>query len=59
VGQGEKLDKLEVFHPERVAQRILGMGDVLSLIEKTQAVYDEKKAEQNKLTAQSDPSALH
>jgi signal recognition particle subunit SRP54 len=46
VGQGEKLDKLEVFHPERVAQRILGMGDVLSLIEKTQAVYDEKKAEQ-------------
>lgn len=43
-GQGEKLDKLEVFHPERVAQRILGMGDVMSLIEKTQQVYDEKKA---------------
>jgi signal recognition particle subunit SRP54 len=43
-GQGEKLDKLEVFHPERVAQRILGMGDVMSLIEKTQQVYDEKQA---------------
>lgn len=45
-GQGEKLDKLEVFHPERVAQRILGMGDVMSLIEKTQQVYDEKQAKQ-------------
>jgi signal recognition particle subunit SRP54 len=43
-GQGEKLDKLEIFHPERVAQRILGMGDVMSLIEKTQQVYDEDKA---------------
>jgi signal recognition particle subunit SRP54 len=43
-GTGEKVDKLEVFHPERVAQRILGMGDVLSLIEKTQQVYDEKQA---------------
>lgn len=45
-GQGEKLDKLEVFHPDRVAQRILGMGDVMSLIEKTQQVYDEKQAKQ-------------
>ncbi|MBI2376355.1 MAG: signal recognition particle protein [Deltaproteobacteria bacterium] len=44
VGTGEKLDKLEAFHPARVAQRILGMGDVLSLIEKTAGVYDEKKA---------------
>ncbi|MEO1230192.1 MAG: signal recognition particle protein [Myxococcota bacterium] len=43
-GTGEKLDGLEVFHPERVAQRILGMGDVMSLIEKTQQTYDEKKA---------------
>jgi len=43
-GSGEKLDKLEVFHPERIAQRILGMGDVMSLIEKTAQVYDEKQA---------------
>ena len=45
-GMGEKLDRLEVFHPGRVSQRILGMGDVLSLIEKTQQVYDEKQAKQ-------------
>lgn len=45
-GTGEKLDGLELFHPERVAQRILGMGDMLSLIEKTQKTYDEKKAKQ-------------
>ena len=44
VGTGEKVANLEVFHPERVAQRILGMGDVMSLIEKTQQVYDEKQA---------------
>lgn len=43
-GMGEKMDALEVFHPERVAQRILGMGDVMGLIEKTQGAYDEKKA---------------
>lgn len=44
VGMGEKLDQLEPFHPERMASRILGMGDVLSLIEKAQASIDEKKA---------------
>ena len=44
VGVGEKLDDLEVFHPERMAGRILGMGDVLSLIEKAQDVQDEKAA---------------
>jgi signal recognition particle subunit SRP54 len=44
VGVGEKLDALEVFHPDRMASRILGMGDVLSLIEKAQAAIDEKKA---------------
>jgi signal recognition particle subunit SRP54 len=44
IGTGEKLDKLEQFHPERMASRILGMGDVLSLIEKAEAAYDEKKA---------------
>jgi len=43
-GVGEKMDALEVFHPDRVASRILGMGDVLSLIEKAQAAFDEKKA---------------
>ena len=44
MGQGEKIDALEVFHPDRIAQRILGMGDVMSLIERTQQTYDEKKA---------------
>jgi len=44
VGVGEKLDALEVFHPDRMASRILGMGDMLSLIEKAQEVFDEKQA---------------
>lgn len=44
VGLGEKADQLEPFHPDRMASRILGMGDVLSLIEKAQAGIDEKKA---------------
>ncbi|PIE57020.1 MAG: signal recognition particle protein [Desulfobulbus propionicus] len=44
VGVGEAVDALEVFHPERVASRILGMGDVLSLIEKAEAVVDQKEA---------------
>lgn len=43
-GMGEKLDDLEPFHPDRMSSRILGMGDVLSLIEKAQSVFDEKKA---------------
>lgn len=46
VGMGEKLDQLEPFHPDRMASRILGMGDVLSLIEKAQASIDEKKAKE-------------
>ncbi len=45
-GIGEKMTDLEVFHPERMASRILGMGDVLSLIEKAQAAIDEKKAQE-------------
>ncbi len=45
VGIGEALDALEVFHPDRVASRILGMGDVLTLIEKAEAVVDRKEAE--------------
>lgn len=44
VGMGEKLDQLEPFYPDRMASRILGMGDVLGLIEKAQASFDEKKA---------------
>ncbi|ORJ62444.1 signal recognition particle protein [Geothermobacter hydrogeniphilus] len=44
VGMGEKLDALEVFHPDRMAQRILGMGDVLSLIEKAQSVVETEDA---------------
>jgi signal recognition particle subunit SRP54 len=44
VGVGEKIDNLEVFHPERMASRILGMGDILSLVEKAQANIDKKTA---------------
>src|SRR5882762_6169481 len=46
VGVGEKTDALEPFHPDRVASRILGMGDVLSLVEKAQEAVDQKKAEE-------------
>lgn len=46
VGVGEKLDALEEFHPERMAARILGMGDVFSLIEKTEAAFDSKSAKE-------------
>lgn len=46
VGMGEKMDALEPFHPERMASRILGMGDVLSLIEKAQANVDLEKAKE-------------
>ncbi len=46
VGMGEKMDALEPFHPERMASRILGMGDVLSLIEKAQANVDMEKAKE-------------
>ena len=44
VGMGEKLDQIEVFHPDRMASRILGMGDMLSLIEKAEQNYDQQKA---------------
>ena len=44
IGTGEKLDNLDVFHPDRMANRILGMGDVLSLIEKAEQMIDEKEA---------------
>ena len=44
IGNGEKLDALDIFYPDRMADRILGMGDVVSLVERAQDVYDEKKA---------------
>ncbi len=44
VSSGEKLDTLDVFHPDRMAQRILGMGDIVSLVEKAQQQFDEKEA---------------
>lgn len=46
IGSGEKLTDLEIFHPDRMSSRILGMGDMLTLIEKAQQDYDEKKAEE-------------
>ncbi|HSB51905.1 MAG TPA: signal recognition particle protein, partial [Dissulfurispiraceae bacterium] len=45
IGVGEKIDMIEPFHPERIANRILGMGDVLTLIEQAQKAYDQKEAE--------------
>ncbi|MED7629298.1 UNVERIFIED_CONTAM: signal recognition particle protein, partial [Lactobacillus helveticus] len=44
IGQGEKMDALDVFYPDRMANRILGMGDMLTLIDKAQNNYDEKQA---------------
>ena len=44
VGTGEKMDALDLFHPSRMADRILGMGDIVSLVEKAQNAYDEKEA---------------
>ena len=54
VGMGEKLEDLEVFHPDRMASRILGMGDVLSLIEKAQQNFNEEEAKilENKIRSQ-------
>lgn len=46
IGTGEKLDALDVFHPKRMADRILGMGDVVSLVERMQDQYDEEKAKE-------------
>ena len=53
IGMGEKLDAIEPFHPDRMAQRILGMGDVLSLIEKVESTFDEESMAgmQNRLLA--------
>ena len=46
IGTGEKMDAIELFHPDRMASRILGMGDILSLIEKAEAAFDEKNAKE-------------
>ncbi len=46
VGTGEKMDAIDVFHPERMADRILGMGDVVSLVERAQMQFDEKQAKE-------------
>ena len=51
-----ELDALEVFHPDRVASRILGMGDMLSLIEKAQSAYDQKQAEKLQESSRRTPS---
>jgi len=55
IGVGEKIDMLEPFHPDRIASKILGMGDVLSLIEQAQKSFDQKEAEnlQNKILGDS------
>ncbi|HJN27671.1 MAG TPA: signal recognition particle protein [Candidatus Latescibacteria bacterium] len=45
IGTGEKVEALEAFHPERIASRILGMGDVLSLVERAEAVFDKEQAQ--------------
>jgi signal recognition particle subunit SRP54 len=59
LGIGEKLDALEPFHPDRVAQRILGMGDVLSLVEEVERKIDKEKAEKMaKKLQKAEPSTL-
>ena len=52
VGTGEKMDALDVFHPERMADRILGKGDVVSLVERAQQAIDEKEAQRSKPSLQ-------
>jgi len=58
VGTGEGLDALEVFHPDRIAQRILGMGDVLTLIERAEAVVDKQQADELARKLQRDEFTL-
>ena len=45
VSYGEKMDTLDVFHPDRMAQRVLGMGDIVSFVERAQAEFDDKEAQ--------------
>jgi signal recognition particle subunit SRP54 len=58
LGVGEKLDALELFHPDRMASRILGMGDVLSLIEKAQETFTREQAEETQKRLQSNTFTL-
>ena len=58
IGTGEKLEDLEPFYPDRIASRILGMGDIVSLVEKAQALYDEKEAEKLQKKMQSETFSL-
>ena len=58
VSSGEKLEALDVFHPERIADRILGMGDVVSLVEKAQEQFDEKEARELKKKLAKDQFSL-
>ena len=58
VSSGEKLEALDVFHPERIADRILGMGDVVSLVEKAQEQFDEKQARELKKKLVKDQFSL-
>jgi len=58
IGIGEKLSELEPFHPERMSSRILGMGDVLTMIEKAQAVVDEKQAAELEKKLRKSPFSL-
>ncbi len=58
IGVGEKVDALEVFHPERMASRILGMGDVLTLIEKAQSTIDAEQAEELRRKIKTDSFTL-
>ena len=58
-GMGEKLEDIEVFHPDRMASRILGMGDVLSLIEKAEQAYDAKKTAEMEEKLKSNKFTLH
>ncbi len=58
IGMGEKLDALEVFHPDRMVSRILGMGDVLTLIEKAEAAFDEAQARELEKKIRKDSFSL-
>ncbi|MEA3464673.1 MAG: signal recognition particle protein [Thermodesulfobacteriota bacterium] len=58
VGMGEKMDAIEVFHPDRMAQRILGMGDMLSLIEKAEAAIDKDEADKIEAVMRKDGFTL-
>jgi signal recognition particle subunit SRP54 len=59
VGVGEKMDALEPFYPERIADRILGMGDIVSFVEKAQAVVDQKEAEKLREKIRKDELTLN